>query len=337
MYLSVIVPTYNRERMLCNAIDSIINQSLSKDNYEILVIDNNSSDDTKNIVNKYVKETSNLKYLFEPIPGLLSGRHKGAKEAKGNILVFTDDDVIADNDWLKAIAETFKDTSVKIVGGRNLPIFETEPPGWINNIWQKKKDGNSYCGHLSLLDLQDKCKIIDISFVWGLNLSIRKETLLLLNGFHPDAYPWELRQYRGDGETGLGYKAKILGINAIYQPKALIYHYIPKDRMTIEYFKKRSYLQGISNSYTKIREQVGIFDNENIMKVFNIKKNIQKMKYIIRQILYSKSSDQYIKIKIIENKAYQSGYEYHRREVMQKPELLEWVLKKDYWDYKLPK
>ena len=90
--ISVIIPTRNRADLLNLALKSIVNQNTSSSEFEVLVINNGSNDHTSKIVNNYKKELLNLKEIYVPEPGLHNGRHAGMKEAKGNILVFIDDD-----------------------------------------------------------------------------------------------------------------------------------------------------------------------------------------------------------------------------------------------------
>ena len=119
MSISCIIPTLNRSALLKNTIKTLINQTISPDIYEIIVVDNGSVDDTKEILQNIMKETANrqIRYIFDPEPGLVTGRHRGALEAKGELLVFVDDDIEATSGWLQAILETFKSPRVELVGG----------------------------------------------------------------------------------------------------------------------------------------------------------------------------------------------------------------------------
>ena len=193
-----------------------------------------------------------LNELAEPIHGLLAGRHRGFRQATGDILIYIDDDVRLPEGWLEAILEPFVDPSVHLVGCRYLPEYEVEPPNWLEQLWTKDSEGR-HLSALSLLDYGTETKEIDPIMIWGLCYAIRRETLVKLGGFHPDAYPWELRRYRGDGETAPSALAKQLKLKAMYQGKTAVYHQVPKSRMTVEYFERRAYLHGISDSYTSIR------------------------------------------------------------------------------------
>jgi len=99
---TIIIPTRNRANYLSSSILSLTKQTYPASHFEIIIVDNGSTDNTKEISKKLIsKYTDNrINYIYEPEPGLLSGRHRGAFEAKGDILIFIDDDIIAYNYWL---------------------------------------------------------------------------------------------------------------------------------------------------------------------------------------------------------------------------------------------
>src|SRR3989344_8376979 len=133
--VSVIIPTYNRSKTLKNTIKSLVSQSFDKEKYEILVVDNDSNDDTKEVVEKIIKETDGnplIKYIFEGNAGVHFARNRGAKEAKNEILYFTDDDMEADRNVLEELIKVFH-TNDKIgtATGLVLPKFDVAPPAWV--------------------------------------------------------------------------------------------------------------------------------------------------------------------------------------------------------------
>ncbi len=332
--ISIIIPTLNRSPTLAIAIKSFVAQNFPGDEFEIIVVDNGSNDDTKQIVETAIANhpSAQIHYIYEPEPGLLSGRHRGALEAKGNILIFVDDDIQADVNWLQAIQESFADPSVQIVGGRNLPNYEVEPPEWLEWFWEEHQYGQS-CGYLSLLDFGDQVREIDSNYVWGLNFSIRKQALFDLRGFHPDSVPKHLQYFQGDGETGLTLKANQLGYKAIYQPRALVLHQVSKERMTYEYFEKRSFFQGVCNSYTDIRQSNGKLKSTSVKEKIKASLKVIKQKILTKNKIFSEKEA----LKQRFHTAFLEGYQFHQNAVRQNPEILNWILKSDYWDYKLPK
>src|SRR5258708_38899380 len=113
---SVIVPTRNRSSELASCLASLAQQTLAADAFEVVVVDNASEDATKEVVAHAVAAypKHSIRYLFEEVPGLLSGRHRGATAATGEILVFIDDDIEASQDWLAAIVDSYTDNEVHV-------------------------------------------------------------------------------------------------------------------------------------------------------------------------------------------------------------------------------
>lgn len=340
--ISIIIPTFNRADCLTAALKSFVSQNFPIEAFEILVVDNGSTDRTREIVETAISDYSHhIHYIYEPEPGLLSGRHRGALKASGEILIFVDDDIQADQNWLSAIHTTFTDASVQLVGGRNLPNYEVAPPNWVDFFWDRHPYG-SLCGYLSLLDFGEQIREIDANYIWGLNFSIRKAALFELGGFHPDTVPAHLQRFQGDGESGLTAKANERGCKAVYQPDALIFHFVPKQRMTHEYFTRRSFFQGVCNSYTDVRK---FKDKPQELKIQSDQpaelKLLDKLKTPFRQIKQkllqprSKLTEKEV-LKNRFNEALYQGYQFHQTQIQQHPELLEWIFKEDYWNYKLP-
>ena len=287
-----------------------------------------------------------IRYFYEPVPGLLSGRHRGAREAHGTLLVFVDDDIDADPRWLQAIVATFADPSVQLVGGRNLPHYAITPPTWLDSFWGTTPYGGRACGYLSLMDLGENMLDIDANYIWGLNFAIRSQALFDLGGFHPDIVPSHLQHFQGDGETGLTIKANTQGYRAIYQPKALVYHRIPAARLTLEYFERRAFFQGVCDSFTAIRQSGGITVPQIMREAAHEVPGRRLVRYACHLIRHPRSNAYRIlrrlaglKVKHMHERieqAYRAGYDFHHNAVREHPILLGWVLRENYWDYHLP-
>jgi glucosyl-dolichyl phosphate glucuronosyltransferase len=329
MKFSIIIPTINRSASLRITIESLLALNYPPRDYEILIVDNGSKDNTRAVAEAAIESNveSQIKYYYEPVPGLLSGRHRGAFESRGDILIYVDDDIETDSHWLEAISEAFEDPEVHLVGGKNLPKYKSTTPVWLDAFWYR--DGAlSQCFYLSLVDFGDQLAEIDPLYVWGLNFSIRKETLFELGGFNPDTVPKSLQSYQGDGDTGLAWKVKAAGYKVIYQPTALVYHIVPNDRLNLDYFKERMYFAGVSDSYTTIRR------NGCMRFDWRTQAPFSQIKRLYRRIASRFSADPYAEIKQRVREGWLEGYSFHQNEVRKDPELLKWVLKEDYWDYR---
>lgn len=314
MFLSVIIPTRNRARHLEGMLSSLRGQTHGAESFEVLVVDNGSTDNTREVCETCQAFLPNFQYLDESHPGLHMGRHLGMKRAQADILVYADDDIEAFPTWLEGIAETFRDEEVVLVAGKNLPKFQIEPPAWIRCMWEKDRKGGRMLPYLSILDLGDEVKVVNPYYVFGCNFSIRKSILLEAGGFHPDAMPSELIRYRGDGETHVARYIIEHDYKAVYHPKASVHHLIPRDRLKESYFFNRAFSQGISDSYTDIRSKKSI--------------SLWKLRYFkfMHRLLFSLTFIRQARIQI----SYLEGYCYHQDEVRKDPDLYGWVMRETY-------
>lgn len=247
MNISVIIPTYNRSKMLAITLDSFIDQNYPKDKYEIIISNNNSTDNTIEIINEYLRNDSEVRIVhhFEKRQGVHYARNSAAKIAQGNILYFTDDDMVADPDLLKEIVQPFMyDNKIACVTGKVLPKWEVEPPRWILELC------NNF--YLSLHDAKEDLIISPYDCgVISCHQAIKREVLFEVGGFNPENTAGE---WIGDGETGLNIKVKDLGYKFAYTGSSVIYHMIPPTRMTQAYLNKRLANQGNCDSYTAYKK-----------------------------------------------------------------------------------
>jgi glycosyltransferase involved in cell wall biosynthesis len=334
---SIIVPTCNRADSLARTLQSLCAQRVQAD-YQILVVDNGPTDETRRVALEGIAAHPQqmIHYIQEPIPGLLSGRHRGALEAKSDLLIFVDDDIEPEPGWLAAFLDSFRDPTVQLVGGPSLPSYEGQPPDWLEKFWIETPSRGKICTWLSLIDLGDREMVVDPTFVLGLNLGIRRSALLAAGGFHPDCIPDHLQHWQGDGETGLALKLRKLGFLAVYQPRALVRHRISPSRLSVEHFERRGYYQGVCDSYTKIRATA--FAPAGRWRLTrDIKSLVGNAGSVLRQLRCSWTEDRDVAdIRKRVGRAYNAGFKFHQAAARRHPEVLEWILRKDYWDYRLP-
>jgi glucosyl-dolichyl phosphate glucuronosyltransferase len=264
-------------------------------------------------------------------PGLVAGRHRALEACPADIIIYLDDDVSLPAGWMESILEPFADPDIHFVGCRYLPDYEHEPPSWLEGLWQERQDGFRLLGHLSLLDGGEATRPCPPTLVWGLCFAARRETLVKLGGFNPDGYPWELRRFRGDGEIGLTSKAEMLGLRACYQGKTHVKHRVPGLRMTFEYLERRSFLEGISSSFTEIRRD----HQKPIGERRSLKDLARPAKWKIERELIRRRPSAEGARKLMA-RAHLAGTRFHRNEVRNDPKLLEWVLRRNYFNYHLP-
>ncbi|MGE5303764.1 MAG: glycosyltransferase family 2 protein, partial [Alphaproteobacteria bacterium] len=248
--ISLIIPTHNRASVLKRALISAMN--LSFQDYEIIVVDNGSTDATPAIVGDLQNNTGGhtVRYVREPRVGLHNARHAGVWAAKGDILVFTDDDATFAPAWLRAYADAFEaHPEMVAAGGPVRPVWEAPPPQWLLNFMG---DARTF-GTLSLMEPYDSFRLDPDGMVFGVNMAIRRDVLLELGGFNPDSFG---DTWLGDGETGLVYKIWEHKMLIAYVPEALVYHHIPPERMTVEYFRRRAANQGVCDLYSEFHRKL---------------------------------------------------------------------------------
>jgi glucosyl-dolichyl phosphate glucuronosyltransferase len=338
--LSVIIPTRNHAQLVSDLLDTLAVQAPVPFGWEVIVIDNGSTDQTANLVKEKISSLPiEIRYICEPRPGLHNGRHRGALEARGKFLAYLDDDVLLTSAWIHGLEKLMSGQAEAVVG-RILPKWETPPPAWLNAL-------TSEPGYLSLLDMGPEGIYIDPRFVYGDNFFIPAHIVFDLKGFHPDGMPADQLRYRGDGEYALMMKFKEAGLRAWYDPVATAFHRIPRARMSVDYLCKWEYAQGISDSFNEIRARQSpqpILADQNINQPELTRKNFRyymgRIKEFTLPQLFSNLAIRTLKliplsqpnIKARLRKAYWEGYRYHQNEVRKDPELLKWVLLEDYWD-----
>ena len=198
MQVSIIIPTYNRASVLTRCLKSIADGVAGHKDIEVLIVDNGSTDGTDTLFQRITASYPQVcwRYFYDDMPGLLTGRHRGAAEARGEILAYLDDDILITPSWLGALCEAFRDRSVTLAGGPSLPQYEVAPPSWLDGLWSEFEGGRT-CAWLSLNDSRASNRSMDPCWIWGLNFAIRKSLFHDCGGFHPDCLPKALQRYQG--------------------------------------------------------------------------------------------------------------------------------------------
>ena len=248
MSVSLIIPTYNRASRLRKALESAATLELPDGVVEIVVVDNGSTDDTPDVVAQFKKRHPAclpLQYVQEERRGLHNARHAGARQSRGQLLIFTDDDATFSRRWLSTYVEAFNaHPEMVAAGGPVRPVWEEDPPKWLAALIA----GTPQFGPLSLMEPFRDFRIGAECFFWGVNMAIRRDVLFEVGGFNPELFgPLSL----GDGESGLNYKLVRRGMAIGYVPLAVVYHHIPKERMTMQYMRKRHASTGAEVIYSK--------------------------------------------------------------------------------------
>jgi glycosyltransferase involved in cell wall biosynthesis len=231
--ISAVITTYNRAEMLPGALECVLQQQCPGVRYEVIVVDNNSTDRTREVVEKYVAQTnSTLTYLLEPRQGVSYARNTGLARARAPIVAFADDDVCVANDWIDIIKREFEaHPEVDCIGGRVLPQWKIPPPAWLTrNHWMP----------LALQDYGDAPLYTNAEnplCLVSANLAFRRAVFEEIGPFAPEL------QRVGNG-IGSMEDAELLeryfrtGRQALYVPELLAVTEVPFERMTKAYHRR---------------------------------------------------------------------------------------------------
>jgi glycosyltransferase involved in cell wall biosynthesis len=234
MKISSIICTRNRARYLSHAIRSLAQQDLASDDYEILVIDNGSTDATKQIVSELMTEVSNLRYVHEEKPGLSNARNRGLEEAVGPVVAFLDDDAIAAQGWLAAILAAFNaEPQPACVGGPVEPWWEIPQPAWF-------PDSLVGC-HSRYYGATARGYNYPVEHPIGCNVAFLKERVVQIGRFNA-----QLQKY--NDETELISRLVAAGGRIFYEPRARVQHLVAKERLSLTWQLKRHYQEGKSRT-----------------------------------------------------------------------------------------
>ena len=238
--ISAIIATRNRASYLRKAVESLVHQTLDPDLYEIIVVDNGSQDNTKQVVEEFAF-VPNLHYFFEPVPGCSRARNTGWRNAQGQIIAFMDDDAIAHPEWLARYIEAFDHygASVGSIGGKVELIWEVPKPDWLST---------RLLGILSVYHYSDAMVVLDTDQWLSIcNLAYPIEVLKKANGLREDLGR-QGNNLRAGAENFLRQQTDEWGLITVYHPDILVQHHIPLSRLTKKWFKNAAFWQGKSDA-----------------------------------------------------------------------------------------
>ena len=241
MKFSVVIATYNRAEELVKTLDSLGKLQVA-DPWEVLIVDNNSKDNTKEVVLKAAETFPvPLHYLHEPQQGRSAALNTGIKAAQGEIIATTDDDVRVESDWLSNAARALEDLGCDYLGGKALPIWSGKRPAWI-------PEGRSiHWAVIALLDYGPKPLPLDDYVAIGVNMVFRREAFERA-GLWDNTIGRKAGTLLGQEVRAWCSRARAANLKGFYSPDLVVHHVIPADRLTKKYFRKWFYWHGISRA-----------------------------------------------------------------------------------------
>lgn len=230
MRLSVIICTYNRAKYIFDVLKSIVDNSFSKELFEIVLVNNNSTDNTEAECKRFQSDypTINFHYFIENNQGLSFARNRGIVESKGEWLIFLDDDAFVGKDYLQNLTDNLQNyPDAMAFGGKIIPLFEAGSiPTWMSP-W-------SY-SWVSALDMGNKVQLFKAkAYPIGANMGVLRTCITQCGDFNT-ALGRSKDNLMGGEEKDFFNRVKAKGGNIYYFPTIPVQHIIPEHRTTKEF------------------------------------------------------------------------------------------------------
>lgn len=235
--LSVVICTLNRASVLPIVLHALRVQDANEEDFEIVVVDNGSTDDTPRVVAAARNSLRHLRYVREPRIGLSHARNTGTRESRGEVVAFLDDDAEPVDAWVSAMLSVYDDETVGAAGGRIEVAYPGGRPSWIPVGME------GYYGHFDYGD--QRCSLEYPHYPFGGNMSIRRSILNDLGGFSPQL-GLQGRRYLAAEETNLFLRLSSRGTKVLYEPRAKVRHHVSPRHLRRLWYLKRAKAHGES-------------------------------------------------------------------------------------------
>jgi glucosyl-dolichyl phosphate glucuronosyltransferase len=241
---TVLICTYNRARLLEETLLSLRDLETSRE-WDVIVVDNNSTDDTAAVVTRTAAALPvPVRYLFESQQGKSHALNLGIAHARGDVILFTDDDVRVAPVWLDAACEALEqNVGLDYTGGPVYPIWDEPPPRWIDQTH------GALWGTLAILDYGAEPFVLESRqrIVLGANMAVRRRLLERIGGFHT-ALGRRGTSLLGQEQAEFFSRSRAAGAEGLYVPAMAVRHHVPATRLTKSYFRRWWYWKGISRA-----------------------------------------------------------------------------------------
>jgi len=225
LHISIVICTYNRDQFIGEALESLSKQTLATDKFEIIIVNNNCTDNTEAICKVFINQHPQLDmtYVIETNQGLSFARNRGIAEAKYEVITYIDDDAYAKNNFLELIYDYFNaHPHIAGIGGKVIPRYEIEEPEWMNKYLY---------GIVTKIDYGDQIrKFAPNRFPVGCNMTYRKDLLEKVGGFNNKL------KWRADDKY-INFKIREVSEEVFYIPNLEVEHTIDAHRTSDENFK----------------------------------------------------------------------------------------------------
>ncbi len=242
--ISVILCTYNRDKYIYNVLKSVAENDYPHDQYEIVLVNNNSTDNTENECRRFQADYPDIRfrYFLETNQGLSYARNCGIRNAQGDLLVYVDDDATVNPEYLKTYSDFFTHHPEAVAaGGPILPVYETKEPEWMTHYTRQLITGKLFLGN-------NQREFPRGAFPGGGNACYRKSVFDTVGLFNVELGR-KGNSLIGAEEKDLFDKMTTHGMHFYYLPNAILYHIIPPHKLTQDYFDRLTYSIGVSERY----------------------------------------------------------------------------------------
>ena len=247
--ISVILCTYNRDKYIYNVLHSLAVGTLAAEDYEVVLVNNNSTDRTEEECRRFEADhpAVKLRYCVETNQGLSYARNRGIQESKGDILVYVDDDALVNEDYLKSYADFFAGNPQAVAaGGPIIPQYDgCEEPKWMSHYTRQLITGKLHLGDKEREFPRD-------AFPGGGNAAYRKSVFDIVGLFNVELGR-KGNSLIGAEEKDLFDKMTTAGMHFYYIPTAILYHLIPPKKLTQDYFDRLTHSIGVSERYRTLQ------------------------------------------------------------------------------------
>lgn len=237
--LSVVLCTCNRAGRLKRTIESLCQASGPQGvEYEILVVDNRSTDNTRGVIGAFARESHRLRYVLETVRGVTSARNRGIREARGEIIAFLDDDVEVSPRWMHEVIRAFEDPSKQVIQGRIRLRLEGARPPWFSAKCEEL---------LAMSDEGEETRPLQ-RYLISANAAFRRGVFDRVGYFNPTLGPGR-SGYNDD--VDLSKRLRAAGIQEWYAPGPWVEHVVFLERLSKRAFFLRCFRQGVSDAHIK--------------------------------------------------------------------------------------
>jgi glycosyltransferase involved in cell wall biosynthesis len=224
--ITVILCSYNRCQSLVSALESLAASQLPGSvEWEVLVVDNNSSDQTRQVVEEFShRYPGRFRYLFEPAQGKSYALNAGVRESQSEVLAFADDDATVEPGWLWSLTSALYDGEWTGAGGRIVPVWPKPLPRWLST------SDPDIMGPYVAFDLGTQAGPLTRP-PYGANMAFRREAFVKYGGFRTDLGPRPGSEIRRED---IEFAQRLLdgGGRLRYEPDAVVHHPVTEARMT---------------------------------------------------------------------------------------------------------